>query len=473
MAGPVRSSVRWKVARATRSAKEPCGFPPLADMRTLYDDADLNRAIQTYRFFYPTVSAAALFKGNRAIGLVENKVFGCLDAKPHHVGFTYNSDTPYGPMQLDLSYGPMVVELPAGPLMGVAVDVNQRWVADLGVPGPDEGHGGRHLFLPPGSGETPPRGYHVWRSTSNRLLVGARSLPTNGDVRAALERLKTIKVYPLHRTAEWTEPTWLDLTDVPQNTTPVAIEQGFGYWEALDEVVQSEPAYDGYRDYYGELAVLGIVKGRRFAPDTRRRRILERAAFLGHAQLRVQSLADRRPDRVVWPDRQWEWVGLRCENGDFDAATYVDVEAREVWFYQAVGASPAMFRRKAGQGSLYWLGLRDANGHYLDGERRYRLTVPLPVPASLFWSVTVYDAGTRSQVATDQNNAALRSMFELAHASSAASVDLFFSPEPPAGNERQWVKTIPRRGWFAYFRIYGPTHAAFDGTWKPGDFVAG
>jgi hypothetical protein len=25
-------------------------------------------------------------------------------------------------------------------------------------------------------------------------------------------------------------------------------------------------------------------------------------------------------------------------------------------------------------------------------------------------------------------------------------------------------------GWFVYFRIYGPEQAAFDGTWKPGDF---
>ena len=38
----------------------------------------------------------------------------------------------------------------------------------------------------------------------------------------------------------------------------------------------------------------------------------------------------------------------------------------------------------------------------------YKLTVPLPVPGKLFWSVTVYDAQTRSQVQTDEDNAALR-----------------------------------------------------------------
>ena len=35
----------------------------------------------------------------------------------------------------------MVVELPAGPLMCTANDLNQRWVLDMGLPGPDEGRG--------------------------------------------------------------------------------------------------------------------------------------------------------------------------------------------------------------------------------------------------------------------------------------------------------------------------------------------
>lgn len=26
------------------------------------------------------------------------------------------------------------------------------------------------------------------------------------------------------------------------------------------------------------------------------------------------------------------------------------------------------------------------------------------------------------------------------------------------------------KGWFVYFRIYGPEAPAFDGSWKPGDF---
>ena len=118
------------------------------------------------------------------------------------------------------------------------------------------------------------------------------------------------------------------------------------------------------------------------------------------------------------------------------------------------------------------LGLRDADGTYLDGARTYRLAVPQPVPGKLFWSITVYDAETRSQIRTDQNQAALRSLFELADTGTGAARGLWFGPVASAGAEDRWIKTIPGRGWFVYFRICGPEQAAFDGSWQLPDFQA-
>jgi hypothetical protein len=129
-----------------------------------------------------------------------------------------------------------------------------------------------------------------------------------------------------------------------------------------------------------------------------------------------------------------------------------------------------MFKRDPTAGSLYWLGLRDRDGNYLDGGKTYKLTVPQPVPDRLFWSVTVYDAQTRSQVQTDQGKAALRSLFELQDVPQTGTTDLYFGPQAPADQEGRWIKTIPGKGWFVYFRIYGPEQPAFDGSWKPGDF---
>jgi hypothetical protein len=61
-------------------------------------------------------------------------------------------------------------------------------------------------------------------------------------------------------------------------------------------------------------------------------------------------------------------------------------------------------------------------------------------------------------------------MFELKDAVGGSSVDLYFGPATPNGHEQRWIKTVPARGWFAYIRIYGPEQAAFDKSWKPGDF---
>ena len=144
------------------------GFPTSETIQRAYDDADLSRATEAYRFFYPTVSGSAIFKGNEKIGIVPNQVFGTLDTKPMHVGFTLNSDTPYAPLLMDLSDGPLVVELPPGPLICIAMDVNQLWVADLGLPGPAAGKGDKVVFLPPGYKDQPPAGYRVANSPRTR-----------------------------------------------------------------------------------------------------------------------------------------------------------------------------------------------------------------------------------------------------------------------------------------------------------------
>ena len=49
------------------------------------------------------------------------------------------------------------------------------------------------------------------------------------------------------------------------------------------------------------------------------------------------------------------------------------------------------------------------------------------------------------------------------------SVDLYFGPTAPDQGEANWVATNPERGFFLYFRFYGPEQAYFDKTWRPGD----
>jgi hypothetical protein len=49
------------------------------------------------------------------------------------------------------------------------------------------------------------------------------------------------------------------------------------------------------------------------------------------------------------------------------------------------------------------------------------------------------------------------------------SLDLYLGPKPPTSKEANWLATIPGKGYFAILRLYGPTEAAIDKTWKPSD----
>jgi len=447
------------------------GFPTQDGAQRARDDTDYQRALTAYRFFYPTVSQEATFQGTRDAGVQDNKAALIIATVPRHVLFTANSDTPYMIAVLNLKEaGPMVVELPAGPYLGVVNDHHFRYVSDMGVPGPDAGQGGKHLILPPDYNGQVLAGYYTARSNTNVIMVGARAIPTGGDMKGALEAQRRIKVYPLSQSANPPAFTFVDKTDQRIDLSPLRWEDNLQYWEKLHKVLQEEPALEEFRPMYGLLAALGVEQGKPFAPDVRMRSMLEQAAKAGRDQMLVAGFASSRPDRIVWPDRKWEWAALRYENGDFETPTGIDVEARDRWFSQAIGVSPKMFLRTAGAGSLYWLGLRDKDGAYLDGGKTYRLSVPQPVPEKLFWSVTVYDSGTRSQIQTDQDKAALRSLVELKDVATSGATDLYFGPGAPAGKEGQWIKTNPGKGWFVYLRLYGPEGPAFDGSWKPGDF---
>jgi hypothetical protein len=327
------------------------------------------------------------------------------------------------------------------------------------------------VVLPPGYDGGVPAGFNVGRPTTNRVLVLLRALPRGKDMAGAVALMKSVRVYRLGQ--DPVAPEWVDLTQkADEDFTPVPWEDNLTYWQVLAELIDSEPSFGEFRAHYGDLAELGIAKGRPFEPDDRMRGILTRAAVMGHAQLAVQSFADRRPERVVWPGTQWEWAVLRPENGTFDTPDYADVYARQKWFYQAQIESPAMFARAPGAGSLYWLATRDSTGTYLDGTGSYTLDVPQPVPATLFWSLTVYDACTRSEIRTAQNKAAIRSMFELAGLAAEEPVRLHFGPGlPPDGvDDGRWIQTLPGVGWFVYFRIYGPEGPAFNGDWQLPDF---
>jgi len=127
-----------------------------------------------------------------------------------------------------------------------------------------------------------------------------------------------------------------------------------------------------------------------------------------------------------------------------------------------------MMLKNVGVGSQYLAAYRDTKGEWLDGAKSYKLHLDPNIPVKDFWSIIVYDAITRSQVATDQGIAGHDSYSTL-KTNADGSVDLYFGPIPPKGIESNWIKTRDDRGFFLYFRAYGPLQPFFDNTWKLND----
>src|ERR1700743_961290 len=192
----------------------PGGYPTPETIQRAYDDADLNRAVQCYRFFYPTVSIMATWLGNLDNGVVPNQVFPLLEGTPQQLVFTPNSDTPYAAAALDLTDGPMVVELPPGPLMCTSNDLNQRWIMDMGLPGPDGGKGGKHVLGGPDFRGDIPLGHFKGKATTNRVLMLLRALPHGDDMQGAIDLMQSISVNPLDPGAEAAEIDWGALSKI-------------------------------------------------------------------------------------------------------------------------------------------------------------------------------------------------------------------------------------------------------------------
>src|SRR5262249_2338354 len=149
-------------------------------------------------------------------------------------------------------------------------------------------------------------------------------LPLKGDVKAAMDGLRAVKIYPLATAADPKPLKIVDVTDRSLDGTCLRWEDNIQYWRKLHEVIDAEPLVDRFLPMYGQLAALGIQKGKPFAPDARMTGILEKAAKAGRDQLLVSAFASARPNRLAWTDRQWERAALVPESGELSSRRRVE-----------------------------------------------------------------------------------------------------------------------------------------------------
>jgi hypothetical protein len=436
------------------------GYPTDATAKTIYNDIDFQRACQAYLWALPLMAMQQWQQEQREKFGAGNLDFVDYLTFTDKLGLlTANATTPYLMAFPNLKEsGPLVMEIPPGPTAGGVVDFWQRPISDSGQTGPDKGAGGKYLILGPGDPDMNPDGYYVFRSSTVNIWVAHRVLDPNRE--KALATMAAIRIYPYsQRDNPPTTPHLRPNGRKWSGTQP----RGLAYWEGLSKVIGQEPAQERDRMILGMLPPLGIEKGKPFNPDARQKQILIEASQVGEVMARTIGFDKRFEGVKVWPGKQWD-ISLFLKETSQEAPNYTQLDERTSWFYEAVGVSVGMMGRTVGFGQVYLEASKDAQGQWLDGGKNYQQHVPPNAPVAQFWSFTVYDNESRCFVDTGVQPD--RSSRDNIVKNADGSVDLYFGPKPPKGKpETNWIETIPGKGWFTYFRLYGPTQAYFDRSW--------
>ena len=436
------------------------GYPSEATVQKLYDEMDFQRACQAYIWGIPAVGLNEWRRAHyNVFGGKNGEMLTYFDFAEKLGILTPNYTTPYIAGFVDLKEsGPFVIEVPKGLIAGMIMDNWQRVLADLGVVGPDKGQGGKYLIMPPGYGPVEAPGYFVVQATSRDIFLGFRIVDADRE-KAIAEMVPQVKTYT------WT----VDGTGEPMGARAAGDKvwsqmppHGMAYWDSLNETIQRNPVDERDRLTLAQLRFLGIERGQPFKPDERQSKILADGVVVGEAMAKANT-TDKRVEPPFWPGTHWKHALVVAT--DQKALTYDQLDERAAWFYEAVAISKAMLTQTVGVGQRYIAAYKDKDGNWLSGENTYKLHVPANPPAKNFWSVTAYDEGTRQMPVTEQGRPDVSSRKTDIMKNSDGSVDVYFGPTAPEGKEANWVQTNSGKGWFAYFRFYGPTEAFFDKSW--------
>jgi len=246
------------------------------------------------------------------------------------------------------------------PPRGVQGGISDAWQRT--IPGTESP--GTYLVLAPGQ-QVPDTvtSSTVRQSPTFNIFLGARL--TDADPDRAKEALARLRMYPY---AQRDNPSEVEILDFGTKAWSGLPPRGMEYWARLDDVIQREPIEPHDTFFHAMLRPLGLEKGTPFKPDVRQTKILTDAVLVGEAMAKANS-ADRRFTASKYrSDAHWDFA-LRLD-ADHPESFWDLLDERASWFYEAVGARPAMAPKRPGLSSAYLGAYKDKAGKWLDGGTR-------------------------------------------------------------------------------------------------------
>jgi hypothetical protein len=385
---------------------------------------------------------------------------------------TPNHSTSYVMFFVNLKDGPVVVDIPAATeqaLYGTLINAWNEPLLNVGNTGHDKGKGVKYVMLPPAYQGEPPGGYvPVPCTTFNAYSLLRIIIKTQGaeDVKKGIAYLHTLKIYPLAHAASPNATQFIDVAGKPFEAVPV---YDASFYTSLARMVSEEDVQDRDLAIMGQLYSLNIGKGLTFDPDAAMKKTLDRAVDEAHQWMREGYATN---GTVIWPraGRKWRFL-LDIPLAEGTKVTFLEpgkdlrVDVRSyAWFAMFGPVVPP-------PPQLYAKTYETNKGERLNGSNVCHLRVPANVPTSQFWAVDVYDAATGAFI-RESPVVGLDSYNQKLQQNADGTVDVYFAPKPPAGQDSNWILTRDGKPFFVMFRIYGPQKGAVDGSWVLNDIEA-
>lgn len=465
-------------SRATTSGEntDPLGGQPAAGSKPSV--ADFAYQIKYQRAFEAvlwSLPAVVMYRCRAAaisdLGVRDNDIISySRPATPKLETLTANSTAPYVAACTDLQKGPAVLEIPPsgpdGSLYGQVVDAWQFTIADVGPSGLDGGKGGKLLFTPPGYSGTIPDGYIHVPSPNYRIAFAFRSVPGQGKTTEdAHQYAKKLRIYYLADAENPPEQRFVDPIDERYATLPFYDER---YFSDLYDIVSVEPVKPQDKVMMGMLLSLGIERGKPYSPDETTQRALRQAAV--DAWFFLQDWYDNFPSGLLfWPDRHYASLLQTDANKTFtfEYDDRIDLISRAAQYFWCTYVPKILSDTPA---NWYLAAMADKAGQPLVAGKLYKIDVPVEMPVSQFWALTVYDRATLSFIYSESNRTTLSS-YDLSNMTrnSEGGVTIYVGPTAPDGLESNWIPTSGKRP-MPTFRYYGATDALHTKSFKMPDF---